>query len=74
MSSLRRASSTSRLNSNVIGAGDVTILDMTASSNRLNKSLDRAVRSARRLRHKSREMYRGIRDDVNRSQMFADTF
>ena len=43
-------------------------------SDKLNSSLDRAIRSALKLRNRSQLMYRSIEDDVNTSRLFADSF
>merc|ERR1719457_386153 len=43
-------------------------------SDKLNSSLDRAIRSALKLRNRSQLMYQSIEDDVNTSRLFADSF
>merc|ERR1719354_1004344 len=43
-------------------------------NDKLNSSLDRAIRSALKLRNRSQLMYQSIEDDVNTSRLFADSF
>jgi len=43
-------------------------------SDKLNSSLDRAIRSALKLRNRSQLIYQSIEDDVHNSRLFADSF
>ncbi|XP_076823051.1 uncharacterized protein LOC143469294 isoform X2 [Clavelina lepadiformis] len=65
LSGLKRSSSMSRLNR--------TSAYVPITDSKLNDSIERAERSAERLRAQSRSMYRSMRDDVYRAHLLADT-